>query len=89
MSESVVVNFVANALWQLHRFLQFCLRHKGKLVLPASQFQLRQVRSFKSSENKDEGNEGDGEGEAGEIHQMGKEVTAGWREEKSLDALKM
>lgn len=32
MSESVVVNFVANALWQLHRFLQLCLRHRGKLV---------------------------------------------------------
>lgn len=32
MSESVVVNFVANALWQLHRFLQLCLRHIGKLV---------------------------------------------------------
>lgn len=29
MSESVVVNFVANALWQLHRFLQLCLRHMG------------------------------------------------------------
>lgn len=32
MSESVVVNFVANALWQLHRFLQLCLRHRRKLV---------------------------------------------------------
>ncbi len=32
MSESVVVNFVANTLWQLHRFLQLCLRHRGKLV---------------------------------------------------------
>lgn len=32
MSESVVVNFVANALWQMHRFLQRCLRHRGKLV---------------------------------------------------------
>ena len=34
MSESVVVNFVANALWQLHRFLQLSLRHRGKLVEP-------------------------------------------------------
>lgn len=32
MSESVVVNFVANALWQLHRFLQLSLRRIGKLV---------------------------------------------------------
>lgn len=32
MSESVAVNFVANALWQLHRFLQLCLRHRGRQV---------------------------------------------------------
>lgn len=30
MSKSVVVNFGANALWQLHRFLQLCLRRFGR-----------------------------------------------------------
>lgn len=33
MSKSVVVNFGANALWQLHRFLQLCLRRFGGLVV--------------------------------------------------------
>lgn len=32
MSESVLVNFVANAPWQMRRFLQLCLRHGEKLV---------------------------------------------------------
>ncbi len=72
MSESVVVNFVANALWQLHRFLQLCLRHRGKLV------ELLLSRSSQSAKAgyltarqscADEESEEDVEGDGGEIHQ--------------------
>lgn len=71
MSESVVVNFVANALWQLHRFLQLCLRHRGKLV---ELLLSRSSHSAKSGyltahQSEDEEGEGDAEGEGGEIHQ--------------------
>lgn len=63
MSESVVVNFVANALWQLLRFLQLCLRHRGRLV---------ELQLFHSSHSAKSGyltahwSQGeDGEGDAG------------------------
>lgn len=70
MSESVVVNFVANALWQLHRFLQLCLRHSGK---PVELLLSRSSHSAKSgylTAHQSEGEEGDVEGESGGTHQQ-------------------
>lgn len=56
MSKSVVVNFVANALWQLHRFLQLCLRHRGKLVelLPPHSSHSAKWSYLKAQQSKDE-----------------------------------
>lgn len=63
MSESVAVNFGANALWQLHRFLQLCLRHRArhrkKLLVQVSQLQLRKVIPEESRDEEGEGRGGD------------------------------
>lgn len=45
MSESVAVTFVANALWQVHRFPQHHLKHRGR---PAKRLQARGSRSDNS-----------------------------------------
>lgn len=62
MSESVVVNFVSNALWQLHRFPQLCLRHRGKLVelLLSHSSHSAKSGSLIAHQSQDEEGEGDG-----------------------------
>lgn len=60
MSESVVVNFVANALWQLHRFLQLCLRHRGKRVELLSSHSSHSAKSGYLTAQQSEDEEGEG-----------------------------
>lgn len=86
MSKSVVVNFVANALWQLHRFLQLCLRHRGKLVelLPPHSSHSAKWSYLKAQQSKDEegrrgkerGSPSDG-GEGGHCWLEGGRMTCG------------
>lgn len=67
ISESVVVNFVANALWQLHRFLQLCLRHGGKPVelLPSNSSHSAKAGYLTARQSRDEERERDRNRERG------------------------
>lgn len=69
MSESLVVNFVANALWQLHRFLQLCLRHRGKLVELLHSYSSQSAKSGYLTAEQSKNEHGDVEREGGEYHQ--------------------
>lgn len=68
MSESLVVNFVANALWQLHRFLQLRSRHRGKIVELFHSHSSQSAKSGYLTAEQSSNEHGDVEGEGGEYH---------------------
>lgn len=92
MSESVVVNFVANALWQLHRFLGLCLRHRGKLVelLLSRSSHSAQAGYLTAHQSEDEEQSGERQKEAVvESVRKKKEVSEGWGVKKGVGESKM